>query len=113
MNLSQFRKSVFSEFGPNMENATPANVREFLERVQKQAHEENEAREGRTGPLRIDEHADSWEQILREFFSQTLRMPSDEAIITLWTMAVEMSFQALESHYADAFRPLFPDHTPD
>ena len=113
MKLAQFRKAVFSEFGPNMENATPANVREFLDRIQQQLHEESVETTGLKGPLQLDEHATTWEQILREFFSQVLRMPNDEAIITLWTMAVEMSFQALESQYAEIFRPLFPDLGPD
>lgn len=113
MTLSQFRRAVFDSLGPNMEHATPANVREFLDGIQQRLHEESAGHNGPRGPLRLNEHAVSWEQILREFFSEVLKMPDDAAIITLWTMAVEMSFQALEGHYAEIFRPLFPDAFPE
>jgi hypothetical protein len=113
MTLSAFRKAVFAAFGPKMENATPANVRDFLDQMQARAHED--AREGGAsrGPLVLNEHALSYEQIIQEFFSQALRLPNDEAIITLWTMAVEMSFSALESQYAEIFKPLFPEFEPE
>ena len=112
MTLPVFRKAVFAAFGPKMENATPANVRDFLDEMQERMHAEARERETSGGPMTLNEHATSYEQIIQEFFSQALRLPSDEAIITLWTMAVEMSFSSLESQYAEMFRPLFPDIEP-
>ncbi|HEY3266135.1 MAG TPA: hypothetical protein VGM37_04360 [Armatimonadota bacterium] len=113
MTLTRFRKAVFAEFGDNMQHATPANVRDFLERIQAEMHEEERERGDLKGPLVLNEHAISYEQIIKEFFSQALRLPDDQAIITLWTMAVEMSFSALESQYAEIFRPLFPEFGPE
>jgi hypothetical protein len=113
MTLSAFRKAVFAAFGPKMENATPANVRDFLDQMQERLHAEARDTGGVPGPLVLNESATSYEQIVQEFFSQALRLPNDEAIITLWTMAVEMSFSALESQYADIIKPLFPEFEPE
>jgi len=35
--LSEFKQRVEAEFGPNLQNATPANVREFLDKLQQEA----------------------------------------------------------------------------
>lgn len=109
MKINEFREAVIREFGPNMENATPANVREFLDRVQLVLHEDESLARDAFGRLVLNEHATSYEQILREFFSGVLKLPNDEAVITLWIMALEMSYSALETQYADIFRRLFPD----
>ena len=37
MRLSEFKQRVEAEFGPNLQNATPANVREFLDKLQQEA----------------------------------------------------------------------------
>jgi hypothetical protein len=114
MKLAEFRKRVFAAFGPKMENATPANVRQFLDTIQADLEEESlERRGGVRGPIVLNEHATSYEQILQEFFSESLRLPNDAAIITLWTMAVEMSFSALASQYAEVLQRMFPDQSLD
>jgi hypothetical protein len=108
MTLREFRTAVFDAFGPRMENATPANVREFLDLMMERRHEEA-LPPGPTSPLVLDEHAKSYEQIIQEFFSSVLRLPDDEAIINLWILSVEMAFSAQESQYAERFRGLFRD----
>jgi len=100
--LEQFREWVRAEFGPRMEHATPANVREFLDR----AHAEIAPVE-RHRRIVIDEPATSYEEILRDFFSHVLEMPRDEAIIALWMLALEISFAGVHEQWADRFERLF------
>jgi hypothetical protein len=85
-----------------LENATPANVREFLDR----AHAELSPVD-RHHRIVIDEPATSYEEILRDFFSRVLEMPRDEAIIALWMLALEISFAGVQEQWADRFERLF------
>ena len=62
MNLEQFRKMVRREFGSDLSNMTPANVREFLDEFQR------ESRRGGDGRFRLNEKQTSYEAILRDFF---------------------------------------------
>ena len=67
---------------------TPANVREFLDRMQARLH---------PAPLRgqryqIDEPAESYEEILRGFFQDSLENPSDRTFILLWLLCLELSY---------------------
>ncbi|MCC6730386.1 MAG: hypothetical protein IT208_13700 [Chthonomonadales bacterium] len=102
MRIEEFRKQIRTEFGPNLEHATPANVREFLDRM-------NEREFG--GRLRrrieINEPKTTYEEILRDFFARVLDFPQDEALVLLWTMAFELSFANLEHHLADRLNSLF------
>ena len=100
--LAQFRMAVQKEFGKNLEKATPANVREFVEWYQRQSFEA-------TGKDRIDLHETktTYEEILKDFFLQVLDRPSDEALISLWTLAFEMSFFSIEQHAAERLQSLF------
>jgi hypothetical protein len=95
---------VFSEFGPNLEHATPANVREFLDRMQLEVFSANA-----TTPLVLDETAKTYEEIIKDFFARVLDLPRDEALLTLWSLALELSFAAIESQFSDRFTGLFKD----
>jgi hypothetical protein len=100
--LAEFRRWVYAEFGPKLEHATPANIREFLDR----AHAELEG--GANGSrFVLDEPASSYEEILRDFFSRVLEMPHDTAIIALWMLALELSFAGVRDQWAERFEPLF------
>src|ERR1700738_4114907 len=85
--LDAFRKAVWREFGHNLEKATPANVREFLDRNQETLFSGN-------SPDRfvLNEPKTTYEEILKDFFVRVLERPNDEALILLWTLAFEMSF---------------------
>lgn len=95
---------VRSEFGRDLQHMTPANVREFLDRVNSQT-----APGDRGAAFRLDESHTSYESILRDFFLQVLEVPPEEAIIPLWTLAVELAFADLKEVMADQMRSLFPD----
>jgi len=105
LDLREFRRAIRREFGEHLEHATPANVREFLDRMQEQM-----GRRERHGPIHLNEPKTTYEEILKDFFMRVLDMPKDDAIILLWTMAFDLSFTALEHHLADRFDALFGDY---
>jgi hypothetical protein len=100
--LEEFRNLVRSEFGQGLKNATPANVREFLDRMQ-QAVFQNRLAER----IVIDEPATSYEEVIKDFFTRILEAPLEEAIVALWALALDLSFAAVESQYAERFASLF------
>ncbi|HZP80044.1 MAG TPA: hypothetical protein VFB21_00275 [Chthonomonadaceae bacterium] len=100
--LAEFRAAVLREFGRNLEKATPANVREFMDRYQEDIFQ-NEMR----GRIELNEPKTTYEEILKDFFARVLERPTEEALIMLWTLAFEMSFAALEQHLAGRLQSLF------
>jgi hypothetical protein len=100
--LERFREAVQREFGRNLERATPANVREFMDRFQEEIVQ-SPAR----GRLELNESKTTYEEILKDFFARVLERPSEEAVILLWTLAFEMSFFAIEQHAAERLQSLF------
>jgi hypothetical protein len=102
--LAVFRKAVWKEFGHNLEKATPANVREFMDRHQ------DELFDGKSSDrFVLNEPKTTYEEILKDFFVRVLERPSDEALILLWTLAFEMSFFNIEQHAAERLQSLFGD----
>lgn len=104
MKIEEFRKLVREEFGVRLEHATPANVREFLDKIDEGVLPNSFAER-----IVIDEPCNSYEEVIRDFFSHVLEMPTEEAIVALWTLSLYLAFSAIESQYADRFAPLFPE----
>ena len=104
MKLEEFRKLVKEQFGVRLQHATPANVREFLDKIDEDVLPNNFAER-----IVIDEPCNSYEEVIRDFFSHVLEMPTEEAIVALWTLSLYLAFSAIESQYADRFAPLFPE----
>lgn len=104
MKLEEFRKIVRQEFGEGLKHATPANVRDFLDRVQTGVLPDR-------APYKIviDEPCNSYEEIIKDFFTQILEMPPDEAVVALWTVALDLAFASIESQYDERFAMLFKD----
>ena len=103
MDLDEFKSAVHREFGANLEHATPANVREFLDKMQ------IDSQGGGRPRIVLNETKTTYEAILRDFFARVLEFPRDDALILLWTLAFELSFTTLEHHLADQLDPLFRD----
>src|SRR4051812_4214473 len=93
---------VHAQFGPHMENATPSNVREFLDKLQTQWPSAKS-----NGRFIIDEPALSYEEILRDFFARVLELPEEQAVVSLWTLALELAFADLHDVLEDRFGALF------
>ena len=102
MKIEEFRKAIRREFGPNLEHATPTNVRSFLDELSQREFEP-----GLRKRIVLNEPKTTYEEILKDFFSRVLDFPSDEAVILLWTMAFELSFEVLKHHLAESFSTLF------
>ena len=104
--LERFRAAVQQEFGRDLERATPANVREFMDRYQ-----EDRFQETMRVRIELNETKTTYEEILKDFFSRALESPSEDALIMLWTLAFEMSFFSIEQHAAERLQSLFGDYS--
>jgi hypothetical protein len=100
--LESFRHAVRKHFGKNLEKATPANVREFMERYQVDTFQASTNKR-----IELNETKTTYEEILKDFFIKVLERPSDEALIMLWTLAFDLSFFNIEQHAAQRLHTLF------
>jgi hypothetical protein len=100
MNLDDFRALVRRNFGSDLENMTPANVREFLDSFQRE-------RRRRGDRFHLNESQTSYEAILRDFFRTVLELPPEEAVIPLWTLALDLAYADLREVIADEVAGLF------
>ena len=104
MKLEDFRKLVKEEFGQGLQHATPANVRDFVERID---NESLPSREG--GRFVINEPCKTYEEVLKDFFAQILELPPEEAMVALYALALDLAFAGIESFYSEKFERLFHD----
>ena len=111
MDIAEFRELVRAEFGPRLERATPASVRDFLDRMSLRLHEESG--EGQPYVLDADEDARSYEEIVTDFFARTLDYPPEKAFIMLWLLAFEQHFAMVEEDYARRFVTIFGEGEPE
>jgi hypothetical protein len=119
MTLPEFKQRAAAAFGPSMEHATPANVREFLDLVARDRWREEHTAHGssRSGeppaPLEIPHgESTSYEDILRQFFADALSAPNEQALIHLWLLALDLAYAGLEEQAAQQIGPLFADRNP-
>lgn len=105
VDIQDFKKLVVKEFGSNLEHATPANVRDFLDHMQFDM-----IGSGVKGRIVLEESATTFEEVLRDFFAKVLDLPRDDAIIMLWLLAFDFAFSAIEIQQSDAFNALFGEY---
>ena len=104
MDTKDFKNIICNKFGNNLENATLANVREFLDSM-----ELNVLGPELKGRIVLEEKASSYEEIVKDFFVKVLEFPKDEALIMLWLLAFDLVFSAIELQQADKFKTMFGD----
>jgi len=105
MDLHEFKKLVFSEFGDGLEHATPENVRSFLDRVQ------GDVLSARLKDrIILEECASTYEEVLKDFFASVLELPKDDAVMMLWLLAFDLAFSAIELQQSDKFKSLFREY---
>ena len=111
MTLTEFRELVRQEFGDRLERATPANVRDFLDRMQLRLHQDS----GEAQPYLIEEEIRrfSYEEIVSDFFSRALDYPPEQSLIMLWLLAFEQHFAMLEEDYARRYVMIFGESESD
>ena len=119
MTIIEFKQRVRDAFGPQMEHATPANVREFLDGVARDRWREEKAarRASHSGvphpPLELPrDEALSYEDVLRHFFADALAAPHDEALIQLWLLSLDLAYAGVEEQAEYELGPLFADQSP-
>ena len=94
---------VRSEFGTDLRHMTPANVREFLDRV----HDRVDGPAGLGGRFYLNEPERTYEGIVRDFLQQSLEMPADQAVIRLWLYCLEMVSASVIDLETEKFERLF------
>jgi hypothetical protein len=105
MTLAELRELVREELGEHLERATPASVRDFLDRLQVRLH--RESGEGPPYLIEGDEDAHSYEEIVADFFSRVLDYAPEQAAVMLWLLAFEQHFAMMEDEYIQRSRALF------
>ena len=105
LTLGELRALVREEFGERLERATPASVRDFLDRLQLRL--QPDSGEGPPYVIEGDEQARSYEEIIVVFFSQVLDYGPEQAAVMLWLLAFEQHFAIMEDDYAQRSRSLF------
>lgn len=102
MDLDEFKGLIENEFGGHLEHATPGNVRDFLDRMQL-----NVLGPQLKGRIVLEEHASSYEEVVKDFFAKVLEFPREEALMLLWLLSFDLVFSAIELQHAEKFRTLF------
>jgi hypothetical protein len=111
LTIAELRDLIRREFGEHLERATPATVRDFLDRLQLQMHEESG--EGPPYVIEGEERARSYEEIVSEFFSRVLDYTPEKAVVLLWLLAFEQHFSMVEEDYVDRSLTLFGEGEAD
>jgi DNA polymerase III delta prime subunit len=116
MDLLEFKRRARKAFGSNMEHATPANVREFVDIVNQELWREDRAKRllGAQSPIPVFDFSSrdqsiSYETAVREFFSSALNAQDERALVILWLYALDLSYSGIEQLENDALGPLFPE----
>lgn len=104
MDTRELKRLITQEFGEGLEHATPANVRDFLDRMGL-----NVISPDTKGRIILEERASTYEEILKDFFVKVLELPKDEAIMLLWLLAFDLTFSAIELQHEDKLRTLFKE----
>jgi hypothetical protein len=98
---------TIAELRAHFERATPATVRDFLDRLRVRLHEESG--EGPPYVIEADERAQSYEEIVADFFSRVLDQEPERAAVMLWLLAFEQHFEMLGEDDARRYLTLFGD----
>jgi hypothetical protein len=105
--LDEFRAEVKREFGEQLQRAAPANVQDFLVRMQSQLFAD--AGKG-DHTFELNEQASDYDEIVTQFFARVLESKPEqleEALMMLWLVGFELHFARLEEDYADRFAAMF------
>jgi hypothetical protein len=107
LTLQEFRNLVRREFGGDLRYMTPANARDFLDRVQTQV----DAAPGQR--VHLNETELTYEGIVRDFLGEALDMPADQAVIYLWVFCLELATASISEVEEEKFQRLFGRLTAD
>jgi len=111
---AEFKQEVRAAFGADMQHATPATVREFVDRYRQGEWRSQKARRvAETGdpdpPVIIPDSRvpNTYEGVVRDFFRESLDAEDDRALISLWLFALELAYAGIEDVDSDRIGKLF------
>jgi len=104
MGLEEFRDKVRREFGEDLHRASPATVRDFLDRLDMDSYLAALPHDRR---IEIEESAKSYEEVMRTFFANVLDLPPEQAMKLLWVVGLDLCYAVIASHDAERLNPLF------
>lgn len=120
MRLTEFKERVQEVFGRQMEHATPANVREFLDTIQQEMWLEEKAEQaaltGNPNPPLDLAHSDkalTYETVIRQFFVRALHASDEHALMLLWMLALDLAYSGIEEMQAESLNRLFREPLAD
>ena len=103
VDIAQFRRAVYAEFGSQLEHATPELMQNFICR----SYAELSPPPTHAEPLILpDDRAASYAQLVGQFMGHCLDAPDDRALILLWLFAAEMFYGNLGDQYTQEFSAL-------
>lgn len=85
MTLPRLRRLVEEQLGAGLSDATPANVRRFLDALQG----EMEPGLPRGQRYDLDESRTRYDEIMRRFFWDALHGDAEQAVVPLWILGAE------------------------
>ncbi len=104
MKLEEFRRKVIEEFGADLNHATPANVREFLDQMRLTEFATQRAANPRVS---LNDPSRTYEEIVKDTFAKLLILSPEEAVPLLWVIAFELSFSIIEYQFSESLERLF------
>jgi len=116
IDLAEFKRRAIKAFGANLEHATPANVREFVDQMQQEMWREdrrnNISKSAYPTPIfefSSEDQPITYEAAIRQFFSAVLGAPDSQALLLLWLYALDLAYSGIEQLEGDSLGSLFSE----
>jgi hypothetical protein len=110
MRVEDFQNKLRTALGSSLENATPANVREFVDQTNKEIWRETHPLPSSAAGGRIDIRSTplvSYEAVIQNYFARALSMDRDQSLIQLWLLALDLAYSGIEELHAEKLNRLF------
>ncbi len=110
MLIDEFQRRLKQALGSTLENATPANVREFVDQMQQELWREDHPRSKGDAAGRIDISSTepmTYEAVMRQFFVNALSKSRNDSLIQLWLLALDLAYTGIEEMHAERMQALF------
>jgi hypothetical protein len=111
MHLLEFKEKLKTALGKNLEHATPANVREFVDQIQLELWLEDHPKPAagqRTERIEIESSEPmTYEGLMRSFFMRALDGDRDQSLIQLWILSLDLAYSGIEEMHSERMQKLF------
>jgi hypothetical protein len=110
MRLDIFQMKLKASLGAKLENATPQNVREFVDQIQQEIWREEHPNLAGAPASRIEIRATkpiSYEATIQSYFAQAFAADRDQSLIQLWLLSLDLAYSGIEDMQAEKMDKLF------